>query len=68
MNPTVAAKRKHNTFLSTFILSFNDFCMTLESKCNFPHFFKNAFDLYKLFWKSGWLEFLCPNTFIEHIF
>ena len=24
----VAAKRKHNTFLSTFILSFNDFCMT----------------------------------------
>ena len=45
----VAAKRKHNTFLSTFIFSFNDFCMTLESKCNFPHFFKNAFDLYKLF-------------------
>ena len=24
----VAAKRKHNTFLSTFIFSFNDFCMT----------------------------------------
>ena len=34
-------------FFNTFIPSFHDFCKTLESKCNFPHFRKNAFDLHK---------------------
>ena len=50
-------KKKHNTwdfsfFCNTFISSFHDFCTTLQLKCNSPLFWKNAFNLYKLFLKK----------------
>ena len=48
-------------FSNTF--TFHDFCRFLELKCNFPHFWKNAFDLYKLFWKSRWLEFVSKHFY-----
>ena len=56
--PFVAAWRKNITletshfFCNTFISSFHDFCTTLQLKCNSPLFWKNAFNLYKLFLKK----------------
>ena len=72
--PLVAALKKHNTweffsfFFNTF--RFHEFWRTLELKCNFPHFWKNAFDLYKLFLKKQvMIKFLRDekNTLLKHL-